>query len=244
MEMICKMNSWDCRGQAAEDPHGLDQAAILLQMFDESIADWQSLTKLYGEMCDEELLELDAQRGDLTELAQQVLRDEMRKRNLAVPRPHDNVPKSSEGSASRLWTDSADTQAAEDETEESELPGEYTWKTLLCECNEREEVAPIRVVLGQAGIESWVEGPGSRYSWGLSNPRILVAADQLEQAREVLSQPIPQNITEECRTKAPEFEFPVCPECGEEDPVLESADPVNSWLCEECGKQWTDPLPG
>jgi len=212
-------------------------------MFDENIADWQSLTKLYGEMCDDELLELNAQRGDLTELAQQVLRDEMRKRDLAAPHPPDNVPRSSELAAAHTWDGGSDSQTAEDATEESELPREYTWKTLLCECSEREEVAPIRAVLRQAGIESWIEGPGSKYSWDLSHPRILVAADQLEQAREILFQPIPQAIVEECKTKTPEFEFPVCPKCGAEDPVLEGADPVNSWLCEECGKQWTDPSP-
>ena len=61
-------------------------------MFDDTIADWQSLTKLYGEMSDEELLELDAQLGDLTEMAQQVLRDEMKKRGLSRPRPADNAP--------------------------------------------------------------------------------------------------------------------------------------------------------
>ena len=31
------------------------------------------------------------------------------------------------------------------------------------------------------------------------------------------------------------------PECGAEDPVLESAEPTNAWLCEACGAQWSDP---
>ena len=212
-------------------------------MFDDTIADWQSLTKLYGEMCDEELLELDTQLGDLTEMAQQVLRDEMKKRNLAPPRPPDNAPKPFERITPLHWGDSDDSPTAEGEPEQSGLPYEFTWKTLLCECNDAEQARPIRAVLGHSGIESWIEGPNSRYSRDMSNPRILVAADQLEQARQIISMPIPQAVIEECKTETPAFEFPVCPKCGAEDPVLESADPINSWLCEECGNQWTDSPP-
>jgi hypothetical protein len=207
-------------------------------MFDDTIADWQSLTKLYGEMGDEELLDLDAQLGDLTEMAQQVLRDEMKKRGLNRPRPADNAPKPAERMAAPYWNDSDDSPTAE-----GDLPHEFTWKTLLCECNELEDAAPIRLALWQAGIESWIEGPRSRFSQDLSNPRILVAADQLDRAREIVAQPIPQAIIEESKMEVPEFEFPVCPKCGAEDPVLESFEPVNSWLCEECGAQWTDSQP-
>jgi len=62
----------------------------------------------------------------------------------------------------------------------------------LCECEEREEAWQIREVLRQAGIESWIEGQGSRVWDGMGNPRILVAADQFEQAREIATRPIPQ----------------------------------------------------
>jgi hypothetical protein len=199
-------------------------------MFDENIADWQSLTKLYGEMYDEELLELNDDIGDLTEVAQQVLRDEMKKRGLGKPRSdHPQI------------LPIADSPATVGESDQSDQPREFTWKTLLCECNSREEATPIRLALGQAGIESWIEGPNSRYAVDFSNPRILVAADQLEQACEILSRPIPQELIEQSKEEIPEFEFPVCPKCGAEDPVLENTDPVNSWLCEECGAQWSDP---
>jgi len=212
-------------------------------MFDDTIADWQSLTKLYGEMGDEELLELDAQTADLTNVAQQVLRDEMRKRGLSRPRPADNAPKPLESAVPPIWEYGAASNTSEDEAEKSDQPHEYTWKTLLCECSDLEQATPIRMALRQAGIESWIEGQGYRVSMDMLNPRILVAADQLEEARRVIVQPIPQAIIEESKIEVPEFEFPVCPKCGAEDPVLESAEPVNSWLCEECGKQWSDPAP-
>jgi hypothetical protein len=106
---------------------------------------------------------------------------------------------------------------------------------------DREEAWQIREVLRQAGIESWIEGQGSRVWDGMGNPRILVAADQFDHAREIASQPIPQAIVEQSKMQVPDFEPPVCPSCGADDPILEGADPVNSWLCERCGKQWTDP---
>jgi transposase-like protein len=112
---------------------------------------------------------------------------------------------------------------------------------LLCECDEPERAALIREVLKEAGIESWIQGPGYSVAPDMSSPSILVAADQLEQAREIVARPIPQSIIEQFQMQIPEFEPPVCPGCGAEDPLLESVDPRNTWLCESCGKQWTDP---
>jgi hypothetical protein len=212
-------------------------------MFDDTMVDWQSLTKLYNEMSDGELIELNAQLGDLTEMAQQVLRDEMKKRGLNQPRPADNAPKPIERIVPPQRDPLNDLPTDESEAELSDQPHEYTWKTMLCECDEREDAAPIWEALRQAGIESWIEGPRSRYSHDPRNPQILVAADQLEQAREIIARGIPQAIIEEYKAEPEEFKPPVCPRCGTEDPVLENADPTNSWLCEECGNQWTDPAP-
>jgi len=70
---------------------------------------------------------------------------------------------------------------------------------------------------------------------------VVVAADQLEQAIEIANQPIPKEIVEESKAEVPEYVPPSCPKCGAEDPVLESAEPTNAWLCEACGAQWSDP---
>jgi ribosomal protein L37AE/L43A len=67
-----------------------------------------------------------------------------------------------------------------------------------------------------------------------------VAADQLEEAVEIASRPIPQDILDQSREDVPEYEAPGCPKCGSQDPVLEAVDPVNTWRCEACGKQWTE----
>jgi hypothetical protein len=209
-------------------------------------ADWQGLTEHYREMSDEELQELAADFVDLTETAQQVLRNEMRNRGLGEPRAAGEAPKNSDRLTAPRWDrpDNPDTgdnlSNAAGVDQESGLPHEYTWKTPLCACDDREQAWQIFEVLKRAGVESWIEQPGSRYSFGISSSRVLVAADQLDQALEIAARPIPQEIIDQSRMDLPEFESPKCPTCGAGDPVLEGVDPFNTWKCEVCGKQWTE----
>jgi hypothetical protein len=201
--------------------------------------EWQRLTEHYGKMYDDELLDLAADSGDLTETAQQVLRDEMKRRRLEAPRTACNAPQAPVRPMAPIVDSINNLPVNGETTEEGDLPHEYTWKTELCECETSEEAWQICEMLRRAGIESWMEKPGSR--WSVFNPRVLVAADQLDQAREVAARPIPQEIVDLSRMTEPEFELPACPNCGAGDPVLEGVDPVNIWQCEACGEQWTEP---
>jgi hypothetical protein len=54
-------------------------------MFESPDKEWRRLTEHYAGMYDEELLDLARDYKDLTEMAQQVLRDEMKKRGLSDP---------------------------------------------------------------------------------------------------------------------------------------------------------------
>lgn len=129
---------------------------------------------------------------------------------------------------------------------ESDSPVDYTWKTPLCDCDTLLQARELSEALKQAGIESWIEAPGtgSRYaSFSLSSPRVLVPADQLDQARAIAAQPIPRQIVEDAQTVIPDYQPPSCPKCGASDPILEGVDPTNSWRCEQCGQTWTDPTP-
>jgi len=74
----------------------------------------------------------------------------------------------------------------------------------------------------------------------LSGPKVLVAADQLEEARQIAARPIPQDIIDDSRMKLPEFEPPTCQYCGAADPMLKGSEPCNQWVCEECGREWAD----
>jgi hypothetical protein len=214
------------------------------------LVEWQRLTETYSNMYDGELLELAADSGNLTEQAQQVLGNEIRKRGLdthaarSAARSNDSmlerasVAPGDDHGAPELFPDAPETGEVIDG------PREYTWKTLLCECEGREAAWQICEVLRQAGIESWVDGPRGSYSpysqLDQSTPRILVPADRFDEARAIAARPIPKEIIEQSKMQLPEFDLPVCPKCGAGDPVLEDVDPVNSWLCEACGNQWTE----
>jgi len=225
--------------------------------------EWRRLTEHYRAISDDELRELAVEFGDLTETAQQALRSEMQTRGLGQPQDVVYAPEpdgTSQVSAEpgNDWTVSPDQPVdalgyfgrppkivsdTPGNDVEVDGPHEYTWKTVLCECDTSVQAQQLREALKRAGIESWIEaaGTGSRYAgFGLASPRVLVAADQLEAARATAAQPIPQEIVDELKVEVPEYEPPVCPKCGDTDPVLDGISPMNKWRCEQCGEEWTE----
>ncbi|HEY1805766.1 MAG TPA: DUF2007 domain-containing protein [Terracidiphilus sp.] len=225
-------------------------------------------------MSNDALRELAADFADLTDTAKQALRGEMRTRGLADREQASGAPKSfsveSNAPMDRLSdyappvTDATLGRAAvafgsrqpvlvpdpPNSSDEETGPHDYTWKTVLCECDTDEEATQLSEALQQAGIDCWIDGgrtPSAYLGYAteglVANLRILVAADQLDQARAIAARPIPTDIVAESKDKVPDFVAPSCPSCGAADPVLETVDPVNSWKCEQCGREWTDPLP-
>ncbi len=229
-------------------------------MYGNAAEDWQRLSEQYRSMFDGELEELARSLGDLTPTAQEVLRGEMKSRGLSDPLAPRTETRARPAAAERAggalldaapsrWASAVDPDAVvddlttgeSDEGDTGDGPRGYTWKTLLCECDTTDEAWQLHEVLKRAGIDSWVEGASGR---GGGFPSVVVAADQLDRAIEVANQPIPQEIIDDSKVEVPEFVPPKCPACGADDPVLESAEPTNSWLCEACGKQWTEPVVG
>ncbi len=205
--------------------------------------EWQRLARLYADKSDEELVDLSEDFGNLTEVAQQALRDELRKRKLSAPAVAPAMtPDNRPGFAG--WNRGADqvnTPSREADGEASEdQPRDYSWRTQLCQCDSNEQANLLHMTLLNAGIESWVDFPDPEQKLGLDLPRIFVPADQLQQARQIAAQPIPQEIMEESNAA---FVAPRCPKCGATDPLLESVDSANHWLCESCGAEWTDAQP-
>jgi hypothetical protein len=196
---------------------------------------WRSLAENYARMSDGELLALAEDFGDLTDAARQVLREEMRKRNLGDPQ-------------SDAWAPprSADAQQDSSDSEDGDSDGsreEFDWKHVLRENCNREQASQIYEVLKRAGIECWIDR--SRNYLPLTDPgvRVLVASDQLEAADAILAHPIPPDIVEQSKAEQAEYQLPVCPACGAPDPILESASPTNSWKCDVCGKEWSETAP-
>jgi hypothetical protein len=210
------------------------------------IHDWRRLAEHYRTMADEQLEQLALDFTDLTEPAQQALRSELQSRGLADPETIARVAANPALAAAPRATpafappspavDAVDTEAG-CEDEDTAGRRDYTWKTVLCECEEWKQAWQLGAALHRAGIESW---PESAQEFGRRYSRVWVAADQLEQARAIANQPIPQDIVAESEAPREEYVLPSCPGCGAADPVLESADPVNEWKCELCGRTWKD----
>ena len=220
-------------------------------MQSDPMEEWRRLTALYSEMGDIEIRDLAAQINDLTPTAQQIFRDELKKRGI-TERPaarNDSLPQSN-ASATQWQSTTEDPDLNPVEDAEAGDP-EYTWKVALYRCDSEDEADMRCEMLRRAGIDSWLQGRGSRFvvPWadhlGPGDIQINVAADQLEQALAIVAQPIPQDIMNEQKElqSAAAYEIPRCPRCKAEDPTLESVEPSNNWLCESCGHTWSDPIP-
>jgi hypothetical protein len=211
--------------------------------------EWRRLTTLYGEMGDVEIRELADQINDLTPSAQQVLRDELKKRGIGAERPVQTDAARAANGAFVRWDREQDTAADPDNALSEDQLVEYSWKIGLCRCDSYDEAAARGEMLRRAGIDSWIQRPGSRsvVPWlelGVGDIQINVAADQLDEAKAIVGQPIPQEILDDLAEgkAAPPYELPACPKCRAEDPTLESVEPSNNWLCESCGYTWSDPV--
>ena len=211
-------------------------------MLIDAAAEWRRLTEQYRAMSDDQLRELAADFSDLTETAQQVLRGEMSSRRLGTPEAiaasTSAIPVTSNAPAKMIDVDEDSGALDDDGDSDTSGLGDYTWKTLLCECEEWKQAWQLGEALRRAGVDNWLQRPRE---FGLQYARVWVAADQLEQARAIADRPIPQDIVDESNEPVTEFQTPKCPKCGVEDPTLETAEPTNTWLCEECGATWTDP---
>jgi len=226
------------------------------------IFEMQRLAAHYRELGSDELRDLAIDPADLAEAAQQALRTEMQSRGLSDPLRATNAPAASNAPLTppATYNTSAPIHEPNDNASsffarqpqlvpdspdaEPDGPVDYTWKTPLCDCDTSLQARELSEALKLAGIESWIEAPGtgSRYaSFSLASPRVLVAADQLDQARAIAAQPIPRQIIEDAQTEVPDYQPPTCPKCGAPDPILEGVDPTNSWRCEQCGQRWSDP---
>ncbi|HWG22199.1 MAG TPA: hypothetical protein VG225_16865 [Terracidiphilus sp.] len=209
---------------------------------------WRRLTAYYAGLWDEELLNVAADYKDLTEMAQQVLRDEMKRRGLGNPSAIQEPPSSAalppSSPAAVHWIAQGSLREPESALPEDgdEQPREYTWKVPLCDCEDQEQARQMAEALRRNGIERWIEARDTGFVPGFpSPPRIVVAADQLEAAQRIAAQPIPQDIIEQSKMDVPEFAMPKCPQCGRQEPVLMATEPANAWQCQACGKEWSEP---
>ena len=184
---------------------------------------YQELATLYGSYGDGELLELGRGMADLTEMAQAVLRGELTRRRLRVAAAAEPV-------AARVLTD-------EDLLDMRAYAASAPPECIFAFEDDRGASAGY-YALAVADIEAIVLS-GRSANGDVHGPRVVVTPKDAERAAAILS----QSLTDELRPVAEEseeFDLPHCPACGGEETLLESADPVNQWRCDDCGKVWLE----
>lgn len=195
----------------------------------------QRLRKLYGQMSEGELREVADDAVDLTDIARQVLAEEIGTRGLDI---HLADP--------------------------VEVPS-YESRELVTirQFRDLPEALLAKGMLDSAGIECFLADENLiRMDWFLSNLlggiRLQVNKEDVEEALTLLSEPIPETFEIE---GVGTYQQPQCPHCGSFDivhqagldkrfalPALWLAGipiPVGrkEWKCQSCGREWRDSKP-
>jgi len=187
-------------------------------------------------MPDDDLLELNNQFDGLTDDAQNLLRNELSRRKLPTSPA---VLSAMAEAPSEYDVEVTDVEA------DSYFPSELLQMAgvALCECDTTVEANFVRFILGEERIDSVIRDYAGRSDLRL--PQVLVAPDDLEKAKQILNR---ANITElrpqfeaEFAVASLDFAPPKCPSCSSEELLLETVDPTNTWVCEDCGTTWQAP---
>jgi hypothetical protein len=190
----------------------------------------QRLAELYAAMSDDELRKIAADSGELSEPALLALSAEARHRGLDITL--------------------AESSVLMERVEERQL-------VVVQQFREVQEALLAKGMLESAGMECFlVDDNMVRMDWFLSNllggVKLAVAIEDAEVAREILTQPIPDDFNVE---GVGEFQQPRCPKCGSIEithepsfdkrialPALYMAFPLpirrDTWKCATCGAHW------
>jgi hypothetical protein len=185
---------------------------------------YQELVALYGSYGDEELVELSRTMGDLTEMAQEILKGEMGRRGL-------KVGAAAQPAETRVLTD--------EDLADMRTYAELAPEECIFDMESEQAASTAYYALTYAGIEAIVVS-ASRSKFDNRGPRVVVKPENAKRAVEILSAPTTEILESEGGSVAETFDLPRCPACGGEETLLESVDPVNEWKCDGCGHQWME----
>jgi hypothetical protein len=186
----------------------------------------------YSQMSDGELIKLAAQSGELSDPAWEALEDELDRRNLELP---------------------------ESESQPSETPAKRN-SVILERFRDLPDAMLARGKLESEGVESYLADDNTvRMDWLWSNllggVKLLVDQDDVEAAKQILAEPIPEEIDFE---GAAEYRQPRCPKCQSLDINFEELyKPIaygslfvslpiplqrTGWICQTCRHTWEETL--
>jgi hypothetical protein len=184
---------------------------------------YQELTALYDSYGDGELVELGRGMADLTEMAQEVLKGELKRRGLTIAPAAEPVE-------ARVLRDE---DLSDMRSYAAVAPAECTF-----EFEDDRGASAAYYALTVADIEAIVLSAQSTRG-EVRGPRVVVTPKDAERAAAILSRPLKGELRP-VADEAAEFALPRCPACGGEETLLESADPVNLWRCDDCGEVWLE----
>jgi hypothetical protein len=184
---------------------------------------YQELTALYDSYGDGELVELGRGMADLTEMAQEVLKGELKRRGLTIAPAAEPVE-------ARVLRDE---DLSDMRSYAAFAPAECTF-----EFEDDRGASAAYYALTVADIEAIVLSAQSTRG-DVRGPRVVVTPKDAERAAAILSRPLNGELRP-VADEAAEFAVPRCPACGGEETLLESADPVNQWRCDDCGEVWLE----
>jgi len=186
-------------------------------------AQYQELVRLYGSYGDEELVELGRVIADLTEMAQEALTGELKRRGLKIASAGEPVE-------ARVLSED---DLSDMRTYAASAPAECIFDFE----DERAVTAAYYALTGE-GIEAIVVSGGARPD--RRGPSVVVTPKDAERAAAILSRPSAEELKAETEETFEGFNLPKCPACGGAETLLESVDPVNQWRCDHCGHTWLE----
>jgi DNA-directed RNA polymerase subunit M/transcription elongation factor TFIIS len=205
--------------------------------------EWLRLSEHYRQLSDDELVDLARQTSELTDVAQQVLAQEIANRRLTIPPEEPAAPRSP---ASR--PDSA-ADAESPYAEDRELVDICTvWS--LADALKLQRLLDTAAIPFYMGPEkaTGVDAVTSNFANGLS---VQIMQVGVPWARQVLQQYFPADEPPEEKADESDNLAIHCPKCHSTKVVFEDLDrgPENSegkpsskfkWTCDSCGHEWED----
>ena len=185
---------------------------------------FRELMELYRSYGDEELVQLSGEMADLTDTAQEALKGELSRRGLKAAVAKEPVEE-------RVLT--------EEDLADMRTYAELAPAECIFDFDSDRAASAAYYALTNVGIDAIVVS-ASGGKFGNRGPRVVVKPNDAKRASEILLQTSTETAEETIQKEWETFKQPRCPKCGSEEIVLESADPVNEWKCEDCGKTWLE----
>jgi hypothetical protein len=210
------------------------------------------LEAFYAAQMDGELEQVAGQAYELTDLARQALRAELAKRGLTpafieqAPLPPKPEPQPG---------DPPPLPEVEEATDESGVV-EFRDMVTIRQFRDLPEALLAKGSLDSTGIDCALADDNTvRIDWLWSNAvggvKLLVGREDVDEAEQVLSQPIPQNFDV---TGVGDYEQPRCPKCASLDITFQELYPAayvsiwfvpiplqhKAWHCRACNADWED----